>query len=333
MSPTVLLELRRSAVFDYRLVGVNAGAPVPAQQILDGFYQVPIGNSPDFVPALLEVVRRERVDLVLPWSDEEAFAVSSATSELMACDARALVSPPECLRLIVDKFATYRNLAEAGLAVPEYTAVRDVNSLLEALDSYDYPAKSVVIKPARGTGGRGLYVLCGLDNPPRWLGRGKREKRAEVTSFDRERLASFIEGESLVMPCLKTPAYDADVLFVGSENYAVVVRKRFNPTGIPFEGNRIISEPAVVEYCRNIAAALGLKALHDIDLMTDDTGRPVVLEVNPRPSGSLAATLSAGFPILDWAVAQVMGITFEVFEPKRDLEILSFPRTFAVSAE
>jgi len=36
----------------------------------------------------------------------------------------------------------------------------------------------------------------------------------------------------------------------------------------------------------------------------------MLLEVNPRPSGSVAAALAAGYPFMDAAVAQLLGDGF-----------------------
>jgi len=104
------------------------------------------------------------------------------------------------------------------------------------------------------------------------------------------------------MPCLGLPAYDADILNYYERDYAVFVRKRTNPTGIPFEGNTLTVQESVTEYCKKAAGSLGLKAIHDMDLMTNSRGETVILEVNPRPSGSIATSMVSGFPIIDWAV-------------------------------
>lgn len=321
MSPHAICELRRSARFDFRIVGVNVSPSVPARRMADAFYQVPFGESPDYIAALMEVVQKEGVDVVLPWSDEEAFAVSGALVELERAGCRALVSSPGCLDLIADKHRTYKNLEDAGIKVPEFTPVADPDGLAAALKKYGHPERTVVVKPSRGRGGRGLYVLCGNDDPPGWLGSGKREARKHGREMGRDDLAGILHGETLVMPCLGTPAYDADVLALDRGEYFVVVRRRANPTGIPFMGNTIVIDPAVVEYCRDAAQTLGLGALHDIDLMTGPDGEPVVLEVNPRPSGSLSASMAAGFPLIEWAVARVLGMPLEPIAPDRLIEI------------
>lgn len=322
--PAALRMLRQSPRFDYRLVGVNATPAPLAAQFLDAFRQAPKGDDPAYAQAVLDIVEQEKVEVLLPWSDAEAEAMSGLAGELAARGARAMVSSPACLARIADKRVTYDNLRAAGLPAPEYTAVRDAASLRAAAAAYGHPGRTVVVKPSRGRGGRGLFVLLGQDNPPDWLGAGQREKRLRPEDLDDARVDSFFAfgRELLVMPCLGVPAYDADVVALGREP-AVLVRRRHNPTGIPFIGNTLVADPEVLGYCRTVARVLGLEALHDIDLMAGEDGKPVVLEVNPRPSGSLPASMAAGFPVLDWAVDRALGGDPAVSGPGRDLDVLA----------
>lgn len=322
--PAALRLLRLSPRFAYRLVGVNDTPARLAAQFLDALYILPQGDDPAYVGALLDVVRKERVDVLLPWSDAEAEAMSGIVSELAGLGARALAASPACLGRIADKRRTYDNLRSAGVHAPEYTAVRDVAGLRAAMAGFGHPSRTVVVKPAKGRGGRGLFALLGYDSPPAWLGAGQREKRLAPEALDDARLASlFAFGkELLVMPCLGVPAYDVDVVCLGREP-AVIVRRRHNPTGIPFVGNTLVADQGVLEYCRTVARVLGLEAVHDIDLMADSAGTAVVLEVNPRPSGSLPASMAAGFPVLDWAVDRALGGDPEIFGPDQDLEVLA----------
>jgi len=330
LMPCVLVELMRSRLFKYRIIGVDTAPQVPAERMLSRFYQVPGGDHPEYVPALLDIVEQEKADVILPLSDGEAYAISGIAGDIESLGARALVSPSACLDLISDKLSTYRNIERAGLHAPRYTAVQTPDQLINALAKYDYPKNTVVMKPTKGRGNRGLHILCGEDNPPQWLGSGKREKRVTKPVDDMKLLASFMEGETLIMPCLGLPAYDADVLNCDSGKYAVYVRQRTNPTGIPYEGNTLTVQPGVTEYCRNVAEALNLGVLHDMDLMTDENGKTVILEVNPRPSGSIASTLVSGFPVLDWAVARILDIKIHPREPETDITVKAVSGLFAL---
>ena len=321
--PATLRLLRQSTRFDYRLVGINATPAPLAEEFLDAFHVTPRGDDPGYGQALLDVIREERPEIVLPWSDDEAEVMSRLAGEMRALGASAMVSSPECLARISNKRITYENLRNAGVAVPEFTAVSDVAGLGDAVAAYGHPARTVVVKPSRGRGGRGLQILLGRDDPPDWLGSGQREVRHGNRDLDDSTYAEFFGfgEELLVMPCLGVPAFDADVIVFGQDPL-VLVRRRHNPTGIPFQGNTVVADPQLLDYCRTVARVLELEAIHDIDLMAGADGRPVLLEVNPRPSGSLAAGLAAGFPLIDWAVERALGGNPATSGPRHDIDVL-----------
>ncbi len=317
--------LRESALFRYRLVG--AGPERPDAGLFDETAVLPPPADPGYLDALCDLIADTGVDVVAPLGDEDAWAVSRGHKKVAAAGARPLVSPLSVLERIADKFRTYTTLAAAGLAVPDYIAATEYSGLLEAVALQGFPERTVVVKPVRGWCGRGLYVLCGRDDPPQWLGTGPREQRLESGPGglpDEAWLAEVADkGPMLVMPALRAPAFDADVLALGRGEYAVAVRRRFNPAGEPFAGVTVLADRALADYCREVARVLRLDALHDIHVMTDHQGRPVVLEVNPRPSHGLAATLRAGLPMLDWAVARLLGLPFEAVEPEAEMEVTS----------
>ena len=124
----------------------------------------------------------------------------------------------------------------------------------------------------------------------------------------------------MIMPKLSLPAYDVDILSHAGNAMTIITRKRINPNGIPFEGSKIIKNLRIESYCRKISRALNLDSLHDIDLMSHKN-EEVLLEVNPRPSGSLAAALEAGFPIFDATIAKIFDRKIPVPKINKNISI------------
>lgn len=327
MAPDLLSHLRSDPILRPFLIGVDNAVSAVGRGYVDSFHQVPFGDAPGYVDKIVEVVRSEGVNLVLPASDQEAFVLAKERDRIAAAGAVVLASPVQVLDLIRDKWATYRALESAGLRVPEHRCVADLVDLQKALADFGYPRQSVIVKPIAGRGGRGMRLLVGTDEVPApWIGAGARESRFETVQNAEQMRAWLTDGTLMVMPMLSAPAYDVDVFAVRGKARAALVRRRYNPAGIPFTGNQIAADPAIMDYCLEIAEALGLDALHDIDLMTDRHGRPCLLEVNPRPSGSAVAAHAAGFPIVACAIAETLGYTYPLQVPDRDIHVGMIPR-------
>jgi carbamoylphosphate synthase large subunit len=305
---TLVRMLNKSTEFDYRVIGVDSNQVAIKPAYVDVFRLVPSGSDDNYIDVISEIIIQESIDVILPGSDEEAIAISAKKDRLKSLGAIPLVSDIECLQLITNKYETYLQLKKNDIPVPEFTAVKSKAELKSALKKYGYPDNTVIVKPACGRGGRGLHVLLGEKKAPQWLGAGKREKRVEKGDFIDNDFDNILDEIVMVMPCLQSPAYDADVIAIEGEAKAIVLRERINPPGIPFLGNHIRSNKEVEEYCALVTKALGLNGIHDIDLMTDYSGNIRVLEVNPRPSGSLAASLVAGYNLIDLAVSNVIGM-------------------------
>ena len=321
--PALLGCLHKSSIFSYYLVGVDSNSSGNSRELLDNYYQVPNGSDNRYIEKILDIVKNEKIQFILPGSDEEAICISKNKKIFNDIGVKPIVSSIDVIELITNKYNTYIALAKKGIRVPEYNIVNSIEELKSALYEYGYPDTTVISKPINGRGGRGLYVFEGNDNPPAWLGSGQREKIIKKQDFTEEMLGQVIQGDYLIMPALTTPSYDADVVAVAGVVKLAVVRERVNPTGIPFQGNKIHSDTLITQYCQDIATALGLDSIHDIDLMTDQNGKPCIIEVNPRPSGSMAATLTAGIPVVDIAILTLRGMT--VPNVKIDSDILILP--------
>jgi carbamoylphosphate synthase large subunit len=334
MAPSALVDLRQSARIPLRLIGVDRNPHPIAARFLDGFAQVPPGSDPGYIDSVLQVVRSNAVDVFVPWSDEESIAVASARARFVELGCMPVVSPADVLATICDKQLTYEAMAAAGLRTTDFRVAVSVDEALECLRDFDVPRHSAVIKPPRGRGGRGLVFVEGRDDPAQWLGSGARERRVKVTTLDdgglREAIgAAMLEGgKLLVMPALDVPVYDVDLLAKDGHVSALTVRRRHNPAGIPFAGNTIVIDRDIEGYCREIARAMRLSSLHDLDLMTDKRRRVVLLEINPRMSGSIAASIAAGVPFLELAIAQAAGITYpHPWQPPRaNVDVLPLMR-------
>jgi carbamoyl-phosphate synthase large subunit len=313
------------------LVGVDASASAQGRFYVDAFYQVPWGEDEGYVESIVRIVKQHHVDIVLPGSDQESFVLSRNRDLISAAGAVTLASPTEVLDLIRDKQATYKALEAAGIHVPDYVCVFKIAELQAAITNCGYPNRSVIVKPVAGRGGRGLRVLVGNnDTPASWIGGGAREMRLDTPPTTECMSEWFTSGPLMVMPVLKDPAYDVDVFAVKGKVKHALVRQRVNPAGIPFAGNHIISDTPIREYCLAVAEAIGLDGLHDIDLMTDDQGRPALLEINPRMSGSVAAAHAIGFPIVSAAVAEFLGIQYPIMAPKRNIDVALVSRAVIV---
>ena len=117
----------------------------------------------------MDYLNQNPLDVLMPWSDEEAMALSKTRNEISKMGCVVLTSPPDVLETITDKAKTYDLLKKEGLKVPEYSLAGTSEEVRRAVIAYGYPKRTVVVKPAKGRGGRGVKILLGEEGGSDWL--------------------------------------------------------------------------------------------------------------------------------------------------------------------
>ncbi len=307
LSAETIRLLKGSQRHRIRVVAVDTadrGVPVAAG-FADSFHKVPYGREGDYAPAIAQLVRQERVDLVLPCSDEEALALAGARASIEAAGAQLACADLATLDLVSSKERCFAWLAERGFPVPEW---RYCTTAAELAAAFAHFGDAFAAKPAKGRGNRDVYVVSrGVAGEQRSF--SGRELHVAPDVF-RERYAARLEDllPVIVAERLEAPCYDVDTLSWRGTVHRVVPRRRVNPEGMPFLGNVIEAVPGLADIAARIAGELNLSWLYDFDVMTrPGDSSPAVIEINPRPSGSLAASVAAGIPLLDDLVSLAKG--------------------------
>ena len=318
---SLVQNLQKSIFFDYEIYGADTSKNIlHPKKIFKKKFTVPNGNSSNYVKKIIQIARKENIQVIWPGSDSEVFAIVKNINKFKKHNIKIPISSKKTIQNLMDKEKVYKILKKKHIRIPDYKICKNQNDVLNNLSFYGYPKKTVIIKPTQGRGGRDLIVAVGKGERSRWLGMGKREIRIQNKKKLHSILKNRFHSKIMIMPKLSLPAYDVDILSHAGNAITIITRKRINPNGIPFEGNKIIKNPRIESYCKKISKALNLNSLHDIDLMSHKN-EEILLEINPRPSGSLAATLEAGFPIFDATIAKIFGRKIPVPKINKNISV------------
>lgn len=158
-APALLRALRENGEREVRLVGCDMNPRSIGRFLCDSFHTVPAGSEPDFVPALLELCRREHVDVLLPESSNDILELARARDAFAAEGITVLVSTPEAIERANDKGAFFELLDEIGVRAPAWRRVRGGREVEAAARELGYPDTAVCFKPPVEKGGRGFRIL------------------------------------------------------------------------------------------------------------------------------------------------------------------------------
>jgi hypothetical protein len=217
----------------------------------------PADGKAAYLQALAEVVRAERVELVVPVSEETMHVAH--LPPLLPPGVRVLTMPPDILLRLHHKGGFCEFAASHGLDVPESAPLGDARAAGLAATG------RVVVKPVHGCSGRGVLRLRQGDRLP--------EAEPAMPAL----VQRFVEGAEF-STC--TLAHRGRVL--GTAVYRGMLMS--GSVAVAFER---VAHEAIEDWVRRFTEAAGWSGFLAFDLIVDAEGRPWGLECNPRTTSGL----------------------------------------------
>jgi carbamoyl-phosphate synthase large subunit len=155
-SARLIRALHENGEREVRIVGTDMSPHAIGAHLCDAFHVVPAGSDPSYPDAILELVERERVDVVLPQSSFDLDALSLRRAEF---PVPVLVSSPDTVHRSNDKAETYAFLQRIGVPTVEYRRVAGAREVEAAARDLGYPDTPVCFKPVFSSGSRGFRIL------------------------------------------------------------------------------------------------------------------------------------------------------------------------------
>ena len=290
-------NLKKSKPGEIYVVGVDANETCVGSKVCDKFFKVSPGENKEYVSEIINIMEEEKINFILPCSDEEAIALAKQKNRINNLGAELLCVDESSIEVISDKLKTYEFLQSKKIAVPFFNKVVDYEDLKIKAMQYYKNFSAFVLKENKARGNRGVYVVD-VQNEKESYFNSSREIHTNLEIFNKKifnkELGNF---PKLITEKLYEPAFDIDVLARKGKVIHAIPRERVNPAGVPFEGNIIRKNEKLIHIAEKITKELNLSYLFDIDVMTNKNGEFIICEINPRPSGSVAASIACGFPI------------------------------------
>lgn len=263
---SVVKGLRRQAEIQVHITTVDPNPLSAGRYMGDSFYVVPVASDENFLTALLEVVKRESVQLLIPIVDYEfpKFAQEKAKFEALGC--MVAISSPDAIALCNCKDQTYRFLRQIGIRTP-------MTWLPSELPEPSHIRFPLFIKPRTGRASIDVHKICCTEELTFWKAR-----------VDDPIFQEFAEGDE----------YTIDVLsdFEGRVIGAVARRRIEMKVGISYKGVTV-RDPQMLTAAKSIAERAGIIGPCNIQCFREKHGLNF-FEINPRFSGSLPLTIAAG---------------------------------------
>ncbi len=264
----------------------DANPQAPAKNWVKDFLPLLPAMDQDYGEHLLGLARHHDIDLIIPGADEEALALMSEQKRFKEAGIMLAVQDDSILSYFRSKSRMYDHLKSKGFPVPAYRTFTTPGELEAALKEFDYPRRPLLVKPNSGRGGRGIAIVAERIVP----------SKDDLHQFNRSLLEQWIDGktEFLLMEYLAGDIFDIDVLTYAQGSVFFGMRRRLTNVTKLFSGNLFELNEQIDALAKSLYKIFPTRFLIDYDVMWTTDGKAVLLEVNPRPSGSTISYLPFG---------------------------------------
>jgi hypothetical protein len=304
------LDGRRDGI---ELIGTSSVANEPALFDLDRIHLVPatLKDPGRFEQRLLEIVERERPDLVIPCRDDDVEFLAGLRDRRPDLAARLLCGNHATARVARDKWLSHQFCIERGLPfVPSIVGGHDDRAAF--LRTHGFP---LVSKPRRGFSAQGIHLLFNERQFERAL--GDEDLVVQVFLGDASRLADYLaEVDSRGVPLfhsLQGLKHSIQALVGPDGDVARVICTRNLRAERRAKWVEADADPATAAMGRHIAeafAAEGWRGPLNIQCQRASKGHLLVHEFNGRFTGATSDRWMLGFDEVGTTIELFTGFRF-----------------------
>jgi carbamoyl-phosphate synthase large subunit len=291
-----LLEAFRREVHGFagggRVLGTDVSRLSAGFHAADRGILVPRCTDDDYVPRLLEIVRREEVRVLVPLIDTELATLTKHREAFLAEGCHVIVSDLEQVLITRDKARTAAHFQRLGFDAPRVLSPDE----LKAPERLHYP---LFLKPADGSSSIGAQRIDGAD-----------ELRYHLARTDAPVVQSFEDGEEFTI----------DVFCdLAGRVRCVVPRKRLETrAGEVSKGLTVKDRAMMAEAARLVHAMGGCRGCVTLQCFRTRGGRHVFFEANLRFGGGFPLSYAAGANFPGWILRAVAGEEIPEFDGWED---------------
>lgn len=289
---------RRGYLVDYfkqavqpsgRVIAANSEVLTSGMIAANKSYAVPRVDSPEYIPAILDICLKENIGLVVSLFDIDLPYLANARQQFIDKGIELVISEPWVIEVSNDKWATWEYLSKQGMLTPRTfldvdTAISEIKS-----GSINFP---VIIKPRWGMGS--MSIFRAEDERELTFFHGYAQKQIEksyLNILSREEInksvviQEFIEGSEFGLDVFND---------LEGHHLQTIAKEKIAMRSGETDLAKIVDDPRLVSLGEKLSALFKHKGNIDVDVLENQSGDLFVLEINPRFGGGYPFSHLAG---------------------------------------
>ena len=277
-------------------------------KMVDFSFVAPQGSATNYVSTIYDYCKKNSIDLIIPCADEEMIPLSRSVKKFEDVGCMILSPPCNVLETCLNKkkLFDFFSLGDLSKYIVENYVCNDVRGLCDSYDKLVRNGYSVCVKPVKAHGSRGFRVIEETPSRDDFF-----DKKPVGTSVTIETLCQILgDGpfdDLLVMEYLPGVEYSVDSFKRGHDFLCIPRTRRVVKEGICVAG-QTCNNKELINIAERVYNELGLRYNANIQFRYDREGRPKLLEINPRFSGTMEHCRASGVNFVEVALHEAFDI-------------------------
>lgn len=288
---------------NYRIVTSDIDAFSPGLYESDAGYILPKAKSKDYITKLIRLLKKEKIDILLPGSQPEVEIISQNEQKLLDENIISIVNSYQVVKMCFDKLKLYKFLESNNILIP--TTVN-----LDSLDKAKKMEFPIVVKPSsNSSGSKNVHIIKDINELTILFNQLRKENvqllaQEYVGDEKEEYTVGIVIGnngkviDSIVMKRYLTGLSRGEERKINGKDYVL-------STG--YSQGFFVEQPDVKEYCEYVARIVGARGPLNIQCRRGKKG-VYILEVHPRFSGSASMRALVGFNEPHYLIRNFLGL-------------------------
>ena len=265
----------------------------------DKYYFVPSSSDQNFIPAILEICKKENIKLLIPTRDGELLLFAKNKDKFEKRGTHVMISNSEAIEACNDKYRFYQFLTRNSIPTPK--------TYIPSQIKFSFIPYPLLVKPRYGSGSKTIFKV-----------RNEKELKFFIDYISNPVIQEFVNGKEYTIDLFSD--FNGKVL-------TAVSRERIETfCGESYKG-KTVKDIQIIEYAKNLAEKLGTVGHITIQCIKNDNEIRFI-EVNPRFGGGAILGIKSGANIPLLLLRLILGkrIELQIGEFKENLIMLRYTK-------
>lgn len=307
-APGIIKCFKDNGEREIKVVGGDMSTDPTNKYLVDKFYRVPSVKDPTYADTLLDICKKEKVDIFFPQMSAELPVLLENISRFDDAGIKVSITRNDSLYIANNKLKLFEFMKENNIPVSKFAVISSLDDFDKAIREVGYPEKPVCLKLTESSGARGVRVID--DSKSRYHIFAHEKPDSFYISY--EDMKKTLEDadefpELMVMEYLSGDEYDVDL--IADNGRVLYMAGRRNPVMVMSITQESVLEKNEEAYriAEQVVEKLGLDGVIGIDYKFAEDGSCRLLEINPRIDATVSVFAAGGLNLPYLQVKHLLG--------------------------